>query len=144
MLSRQGVPTLTGTAQLASEGAAAGGYILESDPDPQVTLIGTCAELSLCVDAAGVLRTDGIRVRIVSLPCWESFASLSKAEQAAVLGDGIPRVSIEAGSTFGWAQFADDSIGIDTFGASAPAGELFTHFHITSDELVRRARALLA
>ena len=144
VLSRQGVPTLDQTAALAESGIARGGYVLDSDEDPRVTLIGTGAELSLCVEAASILRADGVRVRVVSLPCWESFEALSADDREEVLGVGVPRVSIEAGSTFGWARYANDSVGIDTFGASAPSSDLFAHFKITAEELVLRARALIS
>lgn len=83
-------------------------------------------------------------VRVVSLPCWESFEALSADDREEVLGVGVPRVSIEAGSTFGWARYANDSVGIDTFGASAPSSDLFAHFKITAEELVLRARALIS
>jgi transketolase len=97
-----------------------------------------------CVAAAETLAAEGISARVVSFPSWELFELQDSAYQESVLGVEAPRLSIEAGSTFGWAQWADDSIGIDHFGASAPGPTLMEQFGITADHVVERARALVA
>ncbi len=144
VLSRQGLPVLSETAELAAAGVSAGAYVLNTDEAPDVILLGTGSEVSICVEAAGQLRASGHQVRVVSMPCWERFAALSADERAAILLPNIPVLSVEAGSTFGWAQWADASIGIDTFGASAPATVLFPHFGITAAAVVERAEQLIA
>ena len=143
VLSRQAVPVFEETAALARNGVAAGAYVLETDDDPAITLIGTGSEVMLCREAATELRSAGHRVRVVSMPCWERFERLSRSEQQAVLGMGVPRVAVEAASSFGWSRWADVTIGIDRFGASAPASQLFEHFGITSAAVVKAANLLL-
>ncbi len=140
ILSRQDVPTLEGT-----EGAPVeqGAYILrDTDDEPDVVLIGTGSELHLCVEAAERLAAEGIAARVVSMPCWELFDLLEFDDQLDVLGDA-PALSVEAGTTLGWAQWAEDSIGIDHFGASAPGEVLMAEFGFTVDHVVERALALI-
>jgi transketolase len=86
----------------------------------------------------------GIAARVVSMPSWELFAEQDDAYQVSVMGVDVPRVSVEAGTTFGWALWADASVGIDHFGASAPGGELMEQFGITPTNVVEHARAVLA
>jgi transketolase len=81
---------------------------------------------------------------VVSLPCWEWFEAQSEDYRAGVFPAGVPVLSIEAGSTFGWSRYADDSIGLDHFGASAPASVVMEKFGFTVDHVVERAQALLA
>ena len=145
VLSRQNLPVLEGTAALAGAGVAAGAYVLEreSGARPDVVLIGTGSEVALCVEARAALAAAGTDARVVSMPSWDLFAARSDAERAEVLPEGVPRLSVEAGTTFGWARWADDSIGIDTFGASAPGGVALERFGFTVDAVVRRATALV-
>ena len=145
VLSRQNLPVLEGTAERAAEGVAAGAYVLaaESGSSPQVVLIGTGSEVSLCVDARAALAAAGIDARVVSMPSWDLFAARSDAERATVLPTGVPRLAVEAGTTFGWTRWADDAIGIDRFGASAPGGVAMREFGFTVEEVVRRATALV-
>jgi transketolase len=139
-LTRQGLPDL-GTDVEAT--ATKGGYVLRDVEDPMVVLIGTGSETHLAVEAAERLGDDGIRARVVSLPCWERFVALPATERDAVLPVGVPRVSIEAASPFGWERIvgAGTIIGIDHFGASAPAGTLFKEFGITVEAVVDAAKA---
>ncbi len=145
VLTRQDVPVLAGTAEKAAEGVPRGGYVL-SDPggEPQIVLVGTGSEVQHCVAAADTLNGEGIGARVVSLTCWEWFEQQSEGYQSSVFPDGVPVLSIEAGSTFGWERYADDSIGIDHFGASAPAAVVMEQFGFTADHVVERARELLA
>ena len=142
VLSRQAVPVLDGTA--GHDGLERGAYVLlQPDDDPAIVLIGTGSEVHLCVDAAAVLASEGIAARVVSMPCWELFADQDEQYQLQVLGEQAPRLSVEAGSTFGWSRWADSWIGIDHFGASAPGGVLMDEFGFTVDNIVEQARLLL-
>jgi transketolase len=149
VLSRQAVPVLEGTAD-AGDGVACGGYVLveAEGGEPDVILVGTGSEVHLCVEAADVLRTgsggEALRARVVSLPSWELFAEQDEEYRLEVLPPEIATLAVEAASSFGWDRYADDSISIDHFGASAPGGEVLEHFGYTVDNVVARARALLA
>ena len=143
VLSRQNLPVLEGTA--GNEGVARGAYVLrDTDGDPDLVLIGTGSEVQLCVDAAERLAAEGVAARVVSMPSWDLFAEQDDAYQVSVMGVGIPRLSVEAGSTFGWAAWADASIGIDHFGASAPGPVVMEELGLTVDNVVVHARMLLA
>ena len=142
VLSRQNLPVLEGTA--ANPGVARGAYVLrDGDGEPDVVLIGTGSEVQHCLAAAETLAADGVTARVVSMPSWELFAEQDDAYQVSVLGVGVPRVSVEAGSTFGWSLYADASVGIDHFGASAPGGVVMEQFGITPENVVEHARAVL-
>jgi transketolase len=98
----------------------------------------------VCVDAAQALAADGVAVRVVSLPSWELFAMQDEDYQASVLPSGTPRLSVEAGTTFGWSQWADASVGIDRFGASAPGSRVLHELGINAEHVVEEARRLLS
>jgi transketolase len=83
-------------------------------------------------------------VRVVSMPCWERFAARSLEDQAAVLPPEVPTLAVEAGVTFGWERYADDTVGLDRFGASAPGGVAMREFGFTAQHVADRARALVA
>jgi len=139
--SRQNLPVLEGTS---AAGVARGGYVLRDEADAVITLVATGSELHVAVSAAEVLNAAGTPARVVSLPCWERFAQLSRVEQNDVLGDGLPRVGVEAGVTFGWHRWVDAVVGIDRFGASAPGDVVMAELGITVDAVVQAARSLLA
>jgi transketolase len=142
ILSRQNVPVLAGTAEAA--GVTAGGYVLvDPDGDPDIVLVATGSEVWVCVDAASRLRDAGVAARVVSLPCWELFALQDEAYRASVLPSGVPTLSVEAATTFGWDRYATDSLGIDHFGASAPGEVVLEKFGFTPENVAARARALL-
>jgi transketolase len=139
VLTRQGLPTM---GRIPGS-VASGGYVVRDGSD--VTLIGTGSEVAASLQAAEALVERGISARVVSLPCWELFTSQSGGYQAEVLGN-LPRVSIEAASTFGWRALVGDdglSIGIDHFGASAPADELGRQFGFTPKAIAERVLAHL-
>jgi transketolase len=147
VLTRQDIPVLEGTAELAGAGVAKGGYVLAEAAGaaaPQIVLIGTGSEVQLCLGAATALGEAGVAARVVSLPCWGWFEEQSEAYRAEVLPPGVPTLSVEAGSTFGWSRYADASIGLDTFGASAPGAVALEKFGFTVEHVVERAHALLA
>ncbi|NMD24674.1 MAG: transketolase, partial [Actinobacteria bacterium] len=119
-----------------------GAGIVLDDPRAQVVLLATGSEVSLCVEAAARLATAGIAVRVVSMPSWDRFEAQSAAFRQSVLPAGVPVLSVEAATTFGWARWADDSIGIDRFGASAPGAEVLDQLGINVANVVARATAL--
>jgi transketolase len=146
-LSRQGLPVLDPDA-IPEDAIERGGYVLrDSDGPPQVVLIGTGSEVSLCLDAADALAGEGIAVRVVSMPCVDRFEEQGPAEQEAVLGPrGIARIVVEAASPLGWDRFIGERgafIGMHSFGASAPAADVYKHFGITTEAIVAKAHDLL-
>ncbi|MDX2221934.1 MAG: transketolase C-terminal domain-containing protein, partial [Rhodospirillaceae bacterium] len=145
-LSRQGLPTLR-TAHTAENLSAKGGYVLrEADGIRKATIIATGSEVSLAVDARAKLQAEGIGAAVVSMPCTRTFDQQPEAYRAQVLGDGV-RVSVEAATTYGWIKYIGErgtSIGLDSFGASAPAPDLYTHFGITADAVVAAVKKQLA
>jgi transketolase len=117
--------------------------VLSSDPDPRLVLVGTGSEVWLCVDAAVRLRSSGLAVRVVSMPCWEFFDARELEDQADVLPPGVPTLAVEAGVSFGWDRYADDVIAINRFGASAPGEVALRELGFTVDNVVERALALI-
>jgi transketolase len=142
ILTRQAVPVLEGTAEGEVE---RGAYVLIDAPrrQPQVVLIGTGSEVSVCVDAAATLKADGVATRVVSMPSWDLFAGQSKEYRDSVLPPSVPRLSVEAGATLGWERYAHASVGIDRFGASAPGAVALDKLGINPAHVVEQARALL-
>jgi transketolase len=142
ILTRQAVPVLEGTAEGEVE---RGAYVLIDAPrrQPQVVLIGTGSEVSVCVDAAATLKADGVATRVVSMPSWDLFAGQSKEYRDSVLPPSVPRLSVEAGATLGWERYAHVSVGIDRFGASAPGAVALDKLGINPAHVVEQARALL-
>ena len=116
-----------------------GGYVLREAPggQPELILIGTGSELQLAFAAAEALEAEGIPTRVVSLPCWEAFDLQDQAYRDSVLPPAVrKRVSVEIGVSLGWERWVGDEgaiIGLDHFGASAPAGTIFEHFGFTAD-----------
>ena len=149
-LTRQALPTLDRTKYGAAAGLAKGAYILADAEGgkPQVILIGTGSEVSLCIDAYEQLKKDGIRARVVSMPSWELFEQQTKEYREQVLPSSIKaRVAVEQGVTFGWAQYVGMTgavIGMKSFGASAPFQQLQKKFGFTVENVVAAAKAQLA
>ncbi len=147
-LTRQAVPHLD-RGRSRNPGVARGAYILsEADGgNPEVILIGTGSEVSLCVQAQARLQTLGIRVRVVSMPCWNLFDAQDEAYRASVLPPDIKkRVTIEAGASLGWHRWAGDEgaiIAIDRFGASAPGEIIMKNFGFTAENITATALRLL-
>ncbi len=142
-LSRQALPAITPDDVLVHP-AHQGGYILSGpESTPDVVLIGTGSELQHCVAAAATLAGEGITARVVSLPSWFLFEKQSAAYREMVLPKGVPTVSIEAGATLGWHKYADECIGIDRFGLSAPGDLVMRELGITPDAVVTAAKSLL-
>ena len=143
LLTRQDVPVLAGTSD--HEAVARGGYVLaDSEGTAEVVLIGTGSEVAVALDAAATLTAAGRAVRVVSMPSTDLFAAQDGGYRDSVLPPGVPTVSVEAGVPFGWAMWADRSVGIDRFGASAPGGEAMTRLGITPGAVVTTVDELLA
>ena len=143
LLSRQNLPPQICDAGMADR-IEKGGYVLAGDARPQVVLMATGSEVAIAMQAAGILRDQKIRVRVVSMPSTTVFDQQSVDYKTSVLPDGIPRVAVEAGVTDFWWKYQPDAVlGLDRYGESAPAGELFRLFGITADELVATVKALV-
>ena len=143
VLTRQDLPVLEGTADRAAD-VARGAYVLvPASDDPDVVLVGTGSEVAVCVDAARILEAEEIVARVVSLPCWELFELQGEDYQDEVLAYGAPVLSVEAATSFGWTRWADDSVSIDHFGASAPGSQVLAEFGFTPANVADRARQLL-
>jgi len=139
VLSRQGIPVCTDGAAV-ERGA---GVVREVDGAPGLIIVATGSEVALAIEAAGVLDADGLAVRVVSLPSWDRFAAQDEEFRALIFPPGVPVLSVEAATTFGWERYADGSVGIDRFGASAPGDEVLERLGINVDHVVERARALV-
>jgi transketolase len=147
-LTRQGIPDLGDKPGGAIEAVSKGAYIVrDTDGTPDVILIGTGSEVHLAVAASETLAADGVKARVVSMPSWELFAEQDAMYRESVLPIEVPnRVSIEAGTTFGWERHVGldgEAIGIDHFGASAPADRLFEEFGVTAEALVEAAMRVI-
>ncbi len=145
ILSRQALPVLAETATLAPDGVARGAYVLrdpDSDP-PRIVLIGTGSEVQLCLAAADLLAAGGIAARVVSFPSWDLFADQPEGYRREVFPGGIPRLAVEAASSFGWERYADATVCIDQFGASAPGDVAMEEFGFTPEHVAERANLLL-
>jgi transketolase len=139
VLSRQGIPVRTDGAAV-DRGA---GTVREADGPPRLVIVATGSEVAVALDAAERLESDGIGTRVVSLPSWDRLARQDRAFRDELFPSGVPVLSVEAATTFGWERFADDSIGIDRFGASAPGSVVLDELGINVDHVVERGRALL-
>ena len=148
-LTRQNVPTLDRSKYAPAENLHKGGYILADAQGgkPEVILIGTGSEVSLCVAAYEKLTGEGVNARVVSLPSWELFEQQTQAYRDEVLPPSITnRVSVEMASTFGWERYATTQgtiIGMTTFGQSGPASEVIKAFGFTVDHVYDAAKKLL-
>lgn len=140
-LSRQGTPKLVGTS---AEKVKLGGYVINemgASGLPKLILVSTGTEVALAVKVAEKLHEEQkINVRVVSMPCCELFDKQSNEYRLEVFPHGCPVMSIEAAGTCGWQKYAHASVGIDTFGASAPGSHLYAHFGLTEDNLLQKAK----
>jgi transketolase len=149
VLSRQNIPTLDRTRYASAEGVRKGAYVLSdaSDNKPQLILMASGSEVGLIVNAAEKLHADGIAVRCVSMPSWELFAQQPQSYRDDVLPPSVPaRLAVELGASQGWERWIGehgDMLGVETFGASAPADVLLEKYGFTVDNVVARAKKLL-
>jgi transketolase len=142
VLTRQNLP------QYANSGKEAlkGGYVLEDcEGEADVLLIATGSEIELCVKAKAVLAEQGVKARVVSMPCFEEYEKQTAEYKQSVIPASVKaRVCVEAGSPYSWYKYAGDYgeiVAMESFGASAPAGKLFPHFGFTVENVVEKALA---
>jgi transketolase len=149
VLTRQAMPTYDRTKYAPASGTAKGAYIF-ADADggkPEVILMGTGSELHLCVEAYEQLKTEGIKARVVSMPCWELFDAQDAAYRESVLPASVAaRVSVEMAGTFGWERYVGPKgqmIGMHSFGASAPLKDVLKKFGFLTENVVAAAKKAL-
>ena len=150
VLTRQALPTLDRNKYAPASGVAKGAYILADAPGgkPDVILMATGSEVSLCVDAYEKLQAEGMKARVVSMPSWEIFERQDAAYKESVLPSAVTaRVSVEMAATFGWDRYVGSKgrmIGMHRFGASAPLKDLLKFFGFTVEAVVAEARKALS
>jgi len=149
VLTRQGLPTLDRQKYGAAAGVARGGYILaDTEGPPEVILMGTGSEIAICLEAHEQLTGDGVKTRVVSMPCCELFDEQDQAYRDRVLPPTITaRVAVEAGIRQSWDRYlgsAGQFVGMSSFGASSPFEQLYDKFGITAANIVAQAKAALA
>jgi transketolase len=150
VLSRQGIPTWN-PAAVPEDAIERGAYVLRDsfkEPEaPDLILISTGTEIHICARAADLLEADGIATRVVSMPCMENFADQDEDYRERVLPAATgARVSVEAAATFGWHRWIGErgeAIGMESFGASAPADALYKHFGFTPEGVAETGRAVV-
>ena len=148
VFTRQGLPVLDRSIYPAADNVLRGAYALwESSENPEVILIGTGSEVSIALDAGKALAEKGIAARVVSMPSWELFDAQPKEYRDSVLPPAVTaRVSVEAGRTLGWARYVGQdgvSIGVDTFGASAPYQRIYQEYGLTAEHVAEAAESLV-
>ena len=139
VLSRQSLPMTTD-----GDAVRFGAETISATPNPDLILVGTGSEVSVCVDAAKLLSESGTKVNVVSMPSMDRFEQQPAQYRATVFPPNVPVVSVEAGVTFGWSQYADVSVGIDRFGASAPGSTVLKNLGISAENVAEQARTLLS
>ena len=142
LLSRQKLPVQNPVPQ--TDAFSRGAYILSaSSAIPDIILIATGSEVNLAIESKAALENEGLSVRVVSMPSWELFEKQPENYRRDLLLNDVPKLAIEAGITQGWRKYADDVIGLDHFGASAPGPVVFEKLGFTVDNIVKRIRTLL-
>jgi transketolase len=140
ILSRQDLPVLEGTAGVS---LAKGAHVLRPAEDPDVVLVATGSEVHVALAAAELLAGEGMHAQVTSLPCWELFAEQPDDVQDELLPPEVPTLSVEAGVSLGWDRWADASVSIERFGASAPGDRVMTELGFTPEDVAEQARALV-
>jgi transketolase len=143
-LTRQAVPIVSPPLEAGRHPAEKGAYVLAGDGDPQLIIVATGSEVQLALAARDLLRDQQVRTQIVSMPSWYLFEQQPQSYREEVLPGNVPTISVEAGSTLGWQRYADASVGIDSFGSSAPGPVLFKELGFTPEHVVATATELLA
>jgi transketolase len=146
ILTRQDVPVIVEPE--SATGLINGAYVLadsdgvEDVDDLDIVLIGTGSEVSVCLEAMALLEADDLKVRVVSMPSWTLFDAQDDDYQESVLPADVATLAVEASTSFGWGRWADDSVSIDHFGASAPGEVVLAKFGYTAENVAERAREL--
>ncbi len=144
VLSRQDLPVVVTPEQ--AEGLRYGAYVVaEADSEePDVILVGTGSEVSVCLDARTLLAAEDLTARVVSMPSWDLFAAQPESYQERILPSEVPILAVEAASSFGWDRWSDDTVAIDHFGASAPGSRVLAEMGFTATNVAERARTLIS
>ncbi|MFB5663992.1 transketolase [Alteribacillus sp. HJP-4] len=147
ILTRQGLPTLEGTAEKAEDGVKRGAYVIDdSAARPDVLLLASGSEVSLAVEAKSSLEKDGLKVNVVSMPDWLAFDKQTEDYKKSVLPDGVPALAIEMGASHGWHKYVGAHgavLGIDQFGASAPGGKIVEEYGFTVENVTAKVKSFL-
>ncbi|MBB5178849.1 transketolase [Planomicrobium koreense] len=147
VLSRQDLPVLEHSGELADSGVEKGAYVVSPAENPQALLLATGSEVSLAVEAQKQLAEEGIAVSVVSMPSWDRFEKQDKAYKQSVIPTTVKkRLAIEMGTSFGWERYTGDEgdiLSIDRFGASAPGDRIMKEFGFTPENVVAKVKALL-
>jgi transketolase len=148
ILTRQAIPVLDRARYAPAKGAARGAYVLADAENPEVILIGTGSEVHLALAAQELLAAEQVRVRVVSMPCWELFEAQPVEYQETVLPPRIrARVAVEAGATLAWRRYVGldgEIVGLDRFGASAPYPVIYQQLGLTAEAVAEAARRALS
>ncbi|KAJ3523783.1 hypothetical protein NMY22_g11285 [Coprinellus aureogranulatus] len=139
-LTRQNLPQLEGST---IEKAKKGGYVLIEEENEDLTIVATGSEVSIAVDAAKKLKEQGLKTRVVSLPCWLTFDQQPAEYRKAVLRSGAPILSVEANSTVGWAKYSHEQFGLASWGASAPYQKLYEKFGLTPSNIAQIGKKVI-
>jgi transketolase len=141
ILSRQDLPVLEGTAGVRLD---RGANVVRPAEEPDLVLVATGSEVHVAVAAADLLAGEGVHAQVTSLACWELLEEQADEVQDELLPPEVPTLAVEAGASLGWDRWADDSVSIDRFGASAPGSRVLAELGFTPEHVAERARALLA
>ncbi len=141
VLTRQNVPVLDGTERAGQ--VERGAYVLINTPAPAVILAGTGSEVQCCTEAAALLAAEGIASTVVSMPSFDLFENQDAQYRSTVFPAGVPVLGVEAAAAFGWDRYADATVSMNRFGASAPGSQLMAHFGFTAPAIADAARKLL-
>jgi len=150
ILTRQAIPTIDREKYASADGALKGAYVLaDCDGEPEIIIIGTGSEVQLCISAHEILKKDGIKSRVVSMPCWRLFERQDPDYWKEVLPRSVSaRIAVEAGSSYGWRRYVGkhgdgDVLGVRDFGASAPISDILKEYGITVDRIIEMVRKRL-
>ncbi len=143
VLTRQAVPVLERDTLAGAEGSLKGGYVLSERPNAKAVIVATGSEVALALEAQKLLEQEGIPVRVVSLPCWEAFEAQPPSYREAVLPRHLPTLAVEAGASLGWERYADATLTLDHFGASAPYPAIYENLGFRPGAVVRALLELL-
>jgi transketolase len=144
LLTRQAVPVLDRTRLAAASGLARGAYVISGDAGrPDAIIAGSGSEVALALRAQDELSSEGIAVRVVSMPSWELLDAQPDEYRESLFPRGVPAVAVEAGVALGWERFAERTVSVDRFGASAPGAEVLHHLGITSRAVTTAVRELV-
>ncbi|KAI5828061.1 Transketolase, thiamine diphosphate binding domain-containing protein [Schizophyllum commune] len=139
-LSRQNLPNLEGST---IERASKGGYVVHEVEGEDLTIVSSGSEVSIAIEAAGILKEQGIKARVVSLPCWLLFDQQPKEYRLSVLRSGAPILSLEALSTLGWQKYSHEQYGLPAWGASAPYQKVYEKFGITGKNIASVGKKII-